>query len=256
MFVAYPIVFHIALHTGSNSSRDFDLHTFPNSILQHLETAHDASWHASFCPPSPAHIGATPMGPLPKNLSIRLGAHRASIYGTTKAAKTMVLTAAAKDQARESHAIELMGRQIRPQILDKGFQDYQKIMDNAEVDTPPSPCPTSLFPRRPSPYRDKHEEVRDLTTTKPRTQGYLAESPKTPRHSTAKSWSKPPSPPPGSARGAAHLSPGGRYGCVLEGTFPPRRIPNAGRSHHRPIGTPPRGSTPLYGDHPHLQELF
>jgi len=32
--VASPRVFHIALHTGSNSSKDFGLHTFPRSILQ------------------------------------------------------------------------------------------------------------------------------------------------------------------------------------------------------------------------------
>ena len=94
--VACPRVFHNALHTGSNSSRDFGLHTFPESILQQLETSHYASWKASFRPPEPAQIGATPLGPLPKNMSIRFGAHRASIYGTTKAAKTMALTAATK----------------------------------------------------------------------------------------------------------------------------------------------------------------
>jgi len=56
-------------------------------------------------------------------LSIRFGAHRALIYGTTQAAKTMALTATAKDQTRESHARELMGRQICPKILDEEFPD-------------------------------------------------------------------------------------------------------------------------------------
>ena len=97
LVVACPKAFHNALHTGSNSSRDFGLHTFPKSILQQFVTSKDASWMASFRPPAPARIGATPQGPLPKNLSIRFGAHRASIYGTTKVAKTMALTAAAKD---------------------------------------------------------------------------------------------------------------------------------------------------------------
>ncbi len=119
--MACPKVFHSALHTGSNTSRDFGLHTLPKFVLQQLETAQDASWKASFRPPTPAQIGATQLGPLPNNLSIRFGAHCASIYGTTKAAKTMALIAAAKDQAREAHAIELMGRQIRPNILDEEF---------------------------------------------------------------------------------------------------------------------------------------
>ena len=103
--IACPGVFHIAIHTGSNSSKDLGLHTFPKSVLQQLETTDDSSWRVSFRPPAPAHIGATPLGPtIPKKLSIRFGAHRASIYGTTKAAKTVALTAAAKDQACDSHA--------------------------------------------------------------------------------------------------------------------------------------------------------
>jgi hypothetical protein len=90
-------VFHNALHTGSISARDFAKYTFPKFILKELETAQDAPWKASFRPPSPAYIGAPPLGPLPKNLTIRFGAHRASIYGTTKAAKTTALTTTAKD---------------------------------------------------------------------------------------------------------------------------------------------------------------
>jgi hypothetical protein len=35
---ACPRVFHTALHSGSNSTRDFGLHTFPKFVLQHLET--------------------------------------------------------------------------------------------------------------------------------------------------------------------------------------------------------------------------
>ena len=54
-------------------------------------------------------------------MTIRFGAHRASIYGTTKAAKTMPLTTIVKDHARESHAKEITGRQVRPKIPDKKF---------------------------------------------------------------------------------------------------------------------------------------
>jgi hypothetical protein len=123
--IACPIVFHIALHTGSNSARGIGLHTFPKSVLQQLEAEPETAWKASFRPPAPAQIGATPQGPLPKNLTIRFGQHRVSIYGTTKATKTMALTAAAKDQVRESHARELTGRQVRPKTLDGEFPEQQ-----------------------------------------------------------------------------------------------------------------------------------
>ena len=125
LFITCLRVFHSALHIGSNSARDFGLHTFSKFVLQQLETAHDASWMASFRPPAPAQIGATPLGPLPKNPWIRFGAHRAFIYGTTKAAKTMALTVAAKDQAHEAYARELMGRQIRPKIGMKSSRTTQ-----------------------------------------------------------------------------------------------------------------------------------
>ncbi len=77
---------------------------------------------ASFRPLAPARLATTLLAPLPKNLSIWFRAHRASIYGNTKAAKTMALTAAAKDQARESHVRdELTGRIPRSAFLDEEF---------------------------------------------------------------------------------------------------------------------------------------
>lgn len=145
-----PRVFHSALHTGSNSMKDFGLHTFPKSVLQQLEAAETAEWMASFRPPSPAHLGEAPLMPLPKNLSLRFGAHRASIYSTTKAAKTAALTTSAKDATRESHARELTGKHPRPKILDEEFQDYQALLDNAEVEPMPLTLP-DLPPPRPAP---------------------------------------------------------------------------------------------------------
>ncbi len=61
--IAYPRVFHNALHTGSSSARDFGLHTFPKSVLRKLETIKQASWKGSFRPPSPAQLGAITLGP-------------------------------------------------------------------------------------------------------------------------------------------------------------------------------------------------
>ena len=51
----------------------------------------------------------------------------------------MVLAAATKDETSESHAKELMGRQMHPKILDEELLDYQKLLDKAEVT--PSPYP-------------------------------------------------------------------------------------------------------------------
>ena len=52
-------------------------------------------------------------------MTIRLRAHRASVYGTTSATKTAALIDAAKDQGREFYIREIMVRPIRPIILDE-----------------------------------------------------------------------------------------------------------------------------------------
>jgi len=147
--IACPRVFHSTLHTGSNSMRDFGLHTFPKRVLETLEGAPAATWLAPFRLPQPPQTGVPVPGPLPKNLSIRFGAHRASIYGSTRAAKIMALNPLANDKTRESHAKEVAGSLLRPAILTVEFQEYQKLLDAAEVaDTPftlpdmPPPPPT------------------------------------------------------------------------------------------------------------------
>jgi hypothetical protein len=53
----------------------------------------------------------------------------------------MALTTTAKNHARESHAKEITGRQIRPKIIDEEIHDYQKLRDNAEVEPPPLTLP-------------------------------------------------------------------------------------------------------------------
>jgi hypothetical protein len=73
----------------------------------------------------------------PNNLTIWLGAHRASIYGATAAAKTAALTTAAKDPIREFHARELMSMQVHLKILEEEFPEYQKLLDNMEVEPTP-----------------------------------------------------------------------------------------------------------------------
>jgi len=52
------------------------------------------------------------------------------------AAKTMALISSAKDQVRESRAKELTSNEVRPKILDEGFHDYHKLINNAKVEPP------------------------------------------------------------------------------------------------------------------------
>jgi hypothetical protein len=106
------------------------------------------------------------------NLTIRFGAHRASIYNTTKTTKTMALTTTAKDHARESHTKKITGRQILRKILDEEFLDYQKLLDGEEVDPPSLPCRTSLLSGQPLPCRGRNAEAAGLTVMAPRTHGH------------------------------------------------------------------------------------
>ena len=52
-----------------------------------------------------------------KNLSLRFGVHRASVYGSSAAAKNAVFNVVAKDPAREAHAMNFMARPVLPQIM-------------------------------------------------------------------------------------------------------------------------------------------
>ncbi len=61
---------------------------------------------------------------LHKNLTIGFGAHRASIYGASYAAKTAPFTMAAKDPVRESHARDFIANPVHPKILDEEFPGF------------------------------------------------------------------------------------------------------------------------------------
>ena len=71
--IANPRVFHSALHTGSDTGKEYGLHTFPRSILRQLAESTTAKWLAPWALPSQG--GLT----IPKIFSIRFGAHRDSI---------------------------------------------------------------------------------------------------------------------------------------------------------------------------------
>ncbi len=102
--IANPRVSHSALHSASDTHKEFGLHIFPKSVLRQLETAPGVTWLTPLQLASRATTGTSKTPSLPKNLTIRFGAHRSSIYGSSHAAKMHQFTAAAKDPARESHA--------------------------------------------------------------------------------------------------------------------------------------------------------
>ena len=107
--IASPRVYHSALHSGSDSLKEFGLHTFLKSVRRQLVAAQEIQWISPFTlplrfPSGDAHISAPTRNVIPKNLTFKVGAHRASVYGSSVAAKTTPFTALTKDPVRESYA--------------------------------------------------------------------------------------------------------------------------------------------------------
>jgi hypothetical protein len=72
-----------------DSNKEFGLHTFPKLVLRLLEANPAGKWFTPLPLSPPAAQGTTVSPPsLPKNLTIRFGAHRASVYGASHSAKT------------------------------------------------------------------------------------------------------------------------------------------------------------------------
>jgi hypothetical protein len=95
-------------------------------------------------PPSGASLEAAPTRTaIPENLTIRFGAHRASVYGSYVAAKTAPFAVAAKESVREAHARDFIQKPVQPKILDEEFSDYRKLLDDMATYPTLSPCPTS-----------------------------------------------------------------------------------------------------------------
>jgi hypothetical protein len=86
--IANPSVFHSALHTGSNTGKEYGLHTFPRAILRQLEANADAKWLAPFSLTPTGGTTSATTGVIPKNFSIRFGAHHDSIYITSQVTRS------------------------------------------------------------------------------------------------------------------------------------------------------------------------
>ena len=90
--IADPSVFHSALHICSDTGKELGLHTFPRSILIQLEMNTNAKWLVPFSLPPAGGATIANTWAIPKNFSIRFGAHRDSIYDTSQVSKSGPLT--------------------------------------------------------------------------------------------------------------------------------------------------------------------
>ncbi len=99
--IANPRVFHSALHTGSDTGREYGLHTFPRTILRQLESSITAKRLTSWALPTAGGMA------IPKNFSIRFGAHKDAIYNTPVVSRVGPLTPAATAPTRAAHAAYL-----------------------------------------------------------------------------------------------------------------------------------------------------
>jgi hypothetical protein len=92
------------MHTGSYTGKEYGLHTFPRAIIIQLEANADAKWYVLFfLTPARDATNAT-TGVIPKNFSIRFGAHRDSIYNTSQVTRSGPLAPTALALTRQAHA--------------------------------------------------------------------------------------------------------------------------------------------------------
>jgi hypothetical protein len=164
--IANPTVYHKVLHSGSDSNREYGLHVFPKSVLQQLATAVGVTWPATFLlPADTAPLISGVRVAYPKNLSLRFGAHRASVYGNSSTAKNAAFNTAAKDSIREAHAVEFMARPISPRILFEEFTDYETLLSDMTADPTPItlPCIPEIAPENPRSAANKRNRGNPIT---------------------------------------------------------------------------------------------
>jgi hypothetical protein len=103
-------------------------------------------------PSDTAHLANGVRVAYPKNLSLRFGAHRASVYGSSATAKNAPFNEVAKDLTREAHAMDFIARPVLPHIISELFADYDTLMaDMAEDPTPLTlPCIPEIAPNPPA----------------------------------------------------------------------------------------------------------
>ena len=105
-----------------------------------LEANADAQWLEPFALPPAGGATSTNPGAIPKNFSIRFGAHRDSIYNTSKVTRSGPLTPSAPSLTRQAHKGALTAHHPSPPILEETFPDYQTVL----AGLPEEPTPVTL----------------------------------------------------------------------------------------------------------------
>jgi hypothetical protein len=78
-------------------------------------------------------VGGEPItttGAIPKNFSIRFGAHRDSIYNTSHVTRSGPLAPMAPSLTRQAHAATLTQHHPSPLIVEETLPDYHTALDN------------------------------------------------------------------------------------------------------------------------------
>ena len=139
--IASPGVFHSVMHTGSDTGKGYGLHTFPRAILKQLEAIADAKWLLPFSLTPAGGTTITTTWVIPKNFSIRFGAHRDSICNTSQVTLSGPLAPTAPALTRQAHAGTLTQYHPSPLIVEETLPDYQTALDSL----PEEPDPVTLL---------------------------------------------------------------------------------------------------------------
>ena len=84
-----------------------------------------------------------PGGPaLPKNFSIRFGAHKDAIYGTPIVDRSGPMIPSAPAPTRAAHAAYLTAHHPTPHIMDEHFPTYATALANLQEEPTPFKLPT------------------------------------------------------------------------------------------------------------------
>ena len=116
-----------------------------------MATALEVQWLPPFTlplrPPSAGAPKATPARTaILENLTIRFGAHRVSLRGSSAASKTAAFAAAAKDHVRESLANDFIHKTVQSNNLYEEFPDYHKLLHDMAVDPTSVTCYLTPIP--------------------------------------------------------------------------------------------------------------
>jgi hypothetical protein len=211
--IANPRVFHSALHTGSDTGKEYGLHCFPRAILRQLEANTDAKWMVPFALPPGGETTSTSTGSIPKNSSIRFGAHRDSIYNTSQVTRSGPLAPSAPAATKQAHVGALTQHHPSPLIMEVTILDHQTALANLPEELDPVTLPALLG--RFFQMDDMDTEATESFPPPPRPQRYQTQHRThrlpTPRWPHPSQNHKGPCSPPPWRRARLHRRPSSRH---------------------------------------------